>query len=122
MIGTVSFQSRPRRFLICFALTWAASLTFMGGNATAQSRNFRIEEITIAEMQRAIQNGQATCKDVVQAYIARAKTYNRICTALITKDGKPIPETTRIVRAGSPIVFPTSTVPVDKVLPDLEDY
>jgi hypothetical protein len=94
----------------------------MCGNATAQSRNFRIEEISIAEMQRAIQNGQATCKDVVQAYIARAKAYNGICTALITKDGKPIPETTGVVRAGSPIVFPTSTVPVDKVLPDLENY
>ena len=97
-------------------------MTISSGLAIAQGKGFRIEETTIADMQRAIQKGQTTCKDVVQEYIARAKAYNGICTALITKDGAPVPRMTGVVRAGAPLNFPTATVPVSKVLPDLDQY
>jgi Asp-tRNA(Asn)/Glu-tRNA(Gln) amidotransferase A subunit family amidase len=80
--------------------------------AAAQIQGFQIEEASIAGIQSAIKSGQTTCKAVVQAYIDRAKAYNGTCTALVTADGKPIPAAPGVVRAGSPITFPTSTVPL----------
>src|SRR5688572_21759114 len=50
--------------------------------ASPQSGAFRIEEASISDMHRAIQSGQVTCTDIVQAYIERAKAYNGTCTAL----------------------------------------
>ena len=79
---------------------------------------FHLEEATIADIQNAIQAGQTTCQGVVQAYINRAKAYNGVCTELVTKDGALIPAVKGVVRAGSPITFPTKTVPVSKVLPN----
>ena len=57
------------------------------------SQPFHIEEASITDIQHAIQTGQTSCKQVVQAYIARARVYNGVCTALLTKDGAPIPQT-----------------------------
>ena len=45
------------------------------GVAQGQSKGFRIEEMTIQGLHRAIQNGDTTCKQVVEAYIERAKAY-----------------------------------------------
>jgi amidase len=98
-----------------------AVLALMPGTASAQSQ-FRIEEATIAEMQNAIKSGQTTCQAIVQAYIDRAKAYNGTCTALVTADGAPIPASKGAVRAGSPITFPTATVPVSTIFPDFRDY
>src|SRR5688572_8643498 len=92
------------------------------GMASPQSGTFRIEEATISDMHRAIQAGQITCAGVVQAYIDRAKAYNGTCTALVTKDGAPIPPAVGSLRAGVPLTFPTQTVPVSKVLPDFDQY
>ncbi len=83
---------------------------------------FHLEEATIADIQNAIQAGQTTCQGVVQAYINRAKAYNGVCTELVTKDGALIPAVKGVVRAGSPITFPTKTVPVSKVLPNFSEY
>ena len=83
---------------------------------------FRVEEASITDIQSAIKSGQTTCKQVVQAYIDRAKAYNGICTALVTEDGAPIPPSTGMVRAGSPIKYPTQTVAVSTVFPDLDQY
>jgi amidase len=83
---------------------------------------FRIEEASITDIQNAIKNGQATCQGVVQAYLSRAKAYNGVCTALVTKDGAPIPPAKGAVRAGAPIKFPTKTVPVTSVLPNFDQY
>jgi amidase len=83
---------------------------------------FRLEEATIAETHRAIQAGDITCQGIVQAYINRAKAYNGTCTALVTKDGKPIPAAKGTVRAGSPLKFPTQTVAASTFLPDLDQY
>src|SRR5439155_23251933 len=47
---------------------------------------FRVEEATIADLHRAIQQGETTCKAIVQAYIERARAYNGTCTQLVTRD------------------------------------
>jgi amidase len=83
---------------------------------------FHIEEASIADIQNAIKDGDMTCQGVVQAYIARAKAYNGVCTELVTKDGAAIAPIKGIVRAGSPIKFPTQTVPVSSVLPNFSEY
>ena len=69
------------------AAVWVA--TARPGAQTAPS--FHIEEATIADVQRAIQQGQTTCQGVVQAYIERAKAYNGVSNVLLTEDGAPIP-------------------------------
>src|SRR5262245_39687336 len=84
--------------------------------------SFRIEEASIANIQNAIKFGQTTCHAVVQAYIERAKAYNGTCTELVTANGKPIPAATGAIRAGSPITFPTSTVPLSSLFPNYKDY
>ena len=89
--------------------------------AAAQSP-FRVEESTIAGVHAAIASGRTTCRAVVEAYLERAKAYNGTCTALVTADGKPIPPATGVVRAGKPLTFPTDTVPVSQVFPDLAEY
>ena len=86
------------------------------------SGEFHIEEASITDIQSAIRSGQTSCKQVVQAYIARAKAYNGVCTALLTKDGAPIGPATGMVRAGSPIQYPTQTVAASTVFPDLDQY
>ena len=83
---------------------------------------FQVEESTIADVHRAIQSGEATCTQVVQAYLDRARAYNGTCTRLVTRDGKPIPAAKGSVRAGAPLAFPTETVPVSRVLPDYDRY
>src|SRR5829696_1756068 len=111
---TTSIRRRPS-FLAGVAAAAAAitlapcSAAAQAGPAAAQS-GFKIEEASIADIQQAIKTGQATCQQVVQAYLERAKAYNGTCTALVTADGKPIAPATGAVRAGAPITFPTQTV------------
>jgi amidase len=93
-----------------------------GPEAAADSGEFHIEEATISGMHAAIKAGQVTCKGVVEAYIERAKAYNGVCTALITKDGADIAPATGYVRAGAPLVFPAKTVKASAVFPDLDKY
>jgi len=83
---------------------------------------FHVEEASIADIQHAIQTGQTTCKQVVQAYIARAKAYNGACTALLTPEGKPIAQSYGMMRAGSVLKYPTQTVAASTVFPDLDQY
>ena len=83
---------------------------------------FRIEEATIADLQRAIQQGRTTCQGVVQNYTERAKAYNGVSNALLTADGASIPPPPGQVRAGAPLTFPTETVKASTLLPDLEQY
>jgi amidase len=100
------------------ALLVALALT----GAQAQRGGFQIEEATIAETHRAIQSGETTCVGVVEAYLERARAYNGTCTALVTQDGEPIAPARGTIRAGAPLAFPTNTVPVADVLPDLDQY
>jgi amidase len=100
------------------AAVWVAIAT---PKAQAQTP-FHLEEATIADVQRAIQQGQTTCQGIVQAYIDRAKAYNGVSNALLTENGAPIPSAPGWVRAGSPIKFPTQTVKASTLLPDLDKY
>jgi Asp-tRNA(Asn)/Glu-tRNA(Gln) amidotransferase A subunit family amidase len=95
----------------------------MAGLAPAVfGQNFSVEEASITDIQTAIRSGQTTCKQVVQAYLDRVKAYNGVCTALLTKDGAPIPASTGMVRAGAPIQYPTKTVAASTVFPNLDQY
>ena len=97
------------------------SFSVMSGLAFGQTQ-FKLEEATIEDIHRAIQEGRITCQGLVQAYINRASAYNGICTQLVTRDGPPIPFTHGFVRAGVPPVFPSATVPISQVLPDFDQY
>ncbi len=103
-------------------LTRIATLGVLLAGLSAPAFAFQVEETSIASIQAAIQDGSTTCQQVAQAYINRAKAYNGICTALVTADGKPVPSMLGTVRAGSPLKFPTETVAVSKLLPNLDKY
>jgi amidase len=92
------------------------------GPAAPAKTEFKVEEATIAGIHAAIESGQTTCKGVVEAYIKRAKAYNGVCTALITKDGEEIAAASGYVRAGTALAFPTKTVKASVVFPDLDRY
>ena len=83
---------------------------------------FRVEEATIEELHRAIQDGRTTCVDVVQQYLARVRAYNGVCSMLVTADGAPVPEAVGAVRGGAALRFPTETLPAAHILPDLDRY
>jgi len=83
---------------------------------------FHVEEASILDIQSAIKSGQTTCKQVVQTFINRARAYNGVCTALLTKDGAPISPTTGMMRAGSVLKYPTQTVAASTVFPNLDEY
>jgi amidase len=106
-------------------ITSLALMIMICGVALAQSASssqFHIEEASITDIQSAIRSGQTSCKQVVQAYIARAKAYNGACTALLTKDGAPIPQATGMMRSDSLLKYPTQTVSASTVFPDLDQY
>ena len=88
----------------------------------AAEKPFCLEEATIDEMHRAIQSGETTVVEIVQHYIARARAYNGVSSALVMADGEPVPPATGTVRAGAPLAFPIATVKASKILPDLGKY
>ena len=92
------------------------------GPPSRAARAFRVEEATIADVHRAIQQGETTCTAIVQTYIERARAYNGTCTQLVTRDGASIPAVAGAVRAGSATSFPTSTTSVQSVLPRFDEY
>jgi amidase len=90
--------------------------------AAQPSRPFAIEEITIDDLHRAIQDGRTTCEGVIHAYIDRARAYNGACTTLVTRDGAPVAAASGAPRTGRPVSFPTRTRPVSDILPDIDKY
>lgn len=50
---------------------------------------FHLMEATIPDVHRAIQEGQLSCRALVQAYLNRAKAYNGTCNQLVTEDMAP---------------------------------
>ncbi|MEO5824038.1 MAG: amidase family protein [Vicinamibacteraceae bacterium] len=97
-------------------------LTAFGGQLHAQQPAFSVEEISIAGIHQAIQQGRTTCVGVVQAYLSRAKAYNGVSNYLVTADGSDIPKPAGQVRAGAPLAFPTRTIAIGTVLPDFSEY
>src|SRR4051794_21469074 len=85
-------------------------------------KRFQLEEATIDELHEAIGAGEATCVSVVQHYLARARAYNGPASLLVTEDGAETLEATGTVRAGAALRFPTRTVKISDVLPDLDKY
>ena len=105
------------------ALTLLCTVTGTGCiRPSTAAGGFQVEEATIAGIHAAIRSGQTTCRGVVEAYIARARAYNGVCTSLVTADGADLPPANGYVRAGSPLVFPTGTVAASTVFPDLDQY
>ena len=109
------FRSKRAFFLLAVTLAVAEA-------ADSQQAGFHLEEATIDDVHRAIRNGQITCKGLVQLYIKRAKAYNGVSNVLVTKDGEPIPPAPGVVRAGSPLKFPTQTIAISTLLPNFEQY
>ena len=110
-------MSRTHRILFLLAAILAAAQT-----ASSQQSPFRLQEATIDDLHRAIRSGQITCKGVVQLYLNRAKAYNGVADVLVTKDGAVIPPAPGVIRAGSPLKFPTQTVAISTLLPDFDQY
>jgi Asp-tRNA(Asn)/Glu-tRNA(Gln) amidotransferase A subunit family amidase len=92
------------------------------GKKDEKKSKFNVVETSIADIHNAIKKKQATCTDIVQAYIDRAKAYNGVCTMLTTADGAPVPAATGKVMAGSPTEFPTETFPITNMIPDFGEY
>ena len=111
-----------RTVLLLLVAAELAALAVLGQRPAAQAIRFEIVEATIADVHRAIQQGQSTCQQVVQAYVDRAKAYNGVSDRLVTRDGAPVPTPRGTVRAGSPLRFPTETVAVSTLLPDFDRY
>ena len=120
-IGSLT-QDRWRKFAALGALAIATTCLPRGATHAAPATAFQVEEVAIAEIHAAIKSGQTTCRQVVQAYIDRARAYNGVCTALITRDGARIKPGKGYVRAGRPLVFPTTTVKASTIFPDLDQY
>ena len=91
-------------------------------SAAPQQAPFELVEATIGDVHRAIQQGQITCRGLVEAYLQRARVYNHPSDRLVTGDGKPIPPARGTVRAGKPIEFPTETVGISTLLPNFDRY
>ena len=126
MRGLTTGRKRPRRGA-AGALGAGILFLLMPGIAAAQPETgrpdrFRLEEATIAEIHRAIKDRGISCRGLVQAYVDRARAYNGACTQLVTLDGASIAAASGPVRAGSPVRFPTATVPVAGILPDFDRY
>jgi amidase len=81
-----------------------------------------LQEATIDDIHDGIRSGQVTCKQVVEAYVARARAYNGVCTKLVTANGAKISKAVGTVRAGAPLKFPTDTVALSKLVPDFDKY
>jgi amidase len=125
-----------RRLLAGLLLAGVAALLLSTGLAASQAperkpqatsprgstRPFRLVEATIADVHRAIQQGDTSCKAIVQTYIDRAKAYNGTCTQLVTRDGASVTAPAGAVRAGSATSFPSSTTAVESILPNFDEY
>src|SRR5438132_5604722 len=83
---------------------------------------FHLAETSIEQIQSGIRSGAVTCKQVVEAYVARARAYNGVCTKLVTVDGAMAPAVAGSLRAGVAMKFPTDTVAISKLVPDFDKY
>ena len=83
---------------------------------------FQVEEATIASIHAAIQSGQTTCRQVVQAYIDRARAYNGVCTGLVTTDGATFRRRRATCVRARRSRSRRKTVAASTVFPDLDKY
>ena len=88
--------------------------------ASSQPFQFHLLEATIADVHRGIQEGQLTCRALVQAYINRARAYNGTCNQLVTEAMAPtfLPDyaeyaAAAVATAALPSGDPRKTPPVE---------
>lgn len=67
------------RVAVASAVLWALCMGLAPVAGAHTSRGFRIEEATIADIQKAILRHQVTTTDVVEDYLRRIKAYNGTC-------------------------------------------
>jgi Asp-tRNA(Asn)/Glu-tRNA(Gln) amidotransferase A subunit family amidase len=103
------------------------SLVVVGGDrvytqqqASAQPFRFHLLEATISDVHRGIQEGQLTCRALVQAYLNRARAYNGTCNQLVTEDMAPkfLPNYAEYAAAAAataalPVGDPRKTPPIE---------
>ena len=116
MSGTIG------RLLTAVLLASAAAAAQSQTSRVPRTSRFHVEEATIADVHRAIQQEQTTCRAIVESYIERARAYNGPCTQLVTRDGAAVPAAAGPVRAGARVSFHTSTTAIASVLPKFEEY
>jgi len=117
-----SFVSGGARRLIFAALAAATCFGAVASGVATAAGKFHLEEATIEDIHNAIKSGEITCKGLVQAYFARAKAYNGVCTKLVSADGASIPAAKGTIRGGAPLNFPTKTTAASSFLPNLNQY
>src|SRR2546423_4592264 len=85
-LGVVMSHSRIVGFFLVML-----SLAARGEPLLSQQQpfQFHLVEATIADVHRGIQSGQLTCRQLVQAYINRARAYNGSCNQLVTEEMAP---------------------------------
>ena len=127
-IGKVSLAATAVILLTATSGVWpqgtrsgAAQTPATSGAATKPFR-FHLEEATIDDIHQAIREGQISCRGLVQLYLNRAKAYNGVADELVTRDGAPIPSAAGVVRAGSPLKYPTATIAISALLPNFDQY
>jgi len=116
-------DAKLSRFLVIAVLSaLSVSSNVRSQDVQADDFQFHLQEATIADVHRAIRQGDITCLDLVRMYLARAKAYNGVSNQLVTRNGAPVPPAPGTVRAGAPVEFPTETVAISKVLPNFDEY
>jgi amidase len=103
-------------------LNGPASANAQTPKASRSNWKFHLQEATIDDVHRGIRERQITCRQLVQAYINRAKVYNGVSSELVTKDGAPVQPSPGAIRAGSQLKFPAATVAASTFLPHLDEY
>jgi amidase len=108
---------RAKNIFVLLAVMLAAAQS-----GHSQTSRFHLREATIDDVHRAIRDGQITCAGLVRLYLNRAKAYNGVSNMLVTKDGAAIPDAPGVIRAGSPLKFPTETISISRLLPNFDQY
>ncbi len=111
----MSVRATVQAFVIVAAALCAAA-------TQAADKSFHLQEATIDDIHAGIRSGELSCKQVVEAYVARAKAYNGFCARLVTEDGAKVSAAKGAVRAGSALKFPTETLAISKLVPDFDKY
>jgi amidase len=88
----------------------------------AEEVGFQLEEATIDGLHAAIKSGATTVVAVVRHYLARVRAFNGVASILVTADGADIAPATGVVRGGVPLLFPTRTLKMSELVPDLDKY
>jgi amidase len=84
--------------------------------------SFQLEDATIEDLHAAIRSGRTTVLAIVQHYVARVRAFNGVASMLVTEDGADIPAATGAVRGVQALRFPTKTMKMSDLVPDLDKY